>query len=77
MYNVEEHVKWKSIKKYPCKKGKGEHKFELHETIPPYEFLKGCPPLYHYTYIYKCSVCGKKKYGEKPSGYNLKKLIKK
>lgn len=62
-------VKWPSLKKYPCKKLKGDHDFELDQVWSPsshylvgfVEKLFGCA-LYHY----KCSACGKKHISSTP-----------
>ena len=54
MYYIEEPVKWRSLKKYPCKRGKGEHKPEFvnHRAI------KISDHTFNF-YNYKCSMCGK------------------
>ncbi len=48
-------VKWHSIKKYPCKRLKGEHRLELvderHFKISKYTFN---------FFTYRCKACSKK-----------------
>lgn len=50
-------VKWFSKRKYPCKRLKGEHDFELIET---YDFKHLSKYLTQTYYSYRCKACGKK-----------------
>lgn len=62
-------VRWPSKKKYPCKKLKGDHDFELAELWKPTEhYLFGYVEKLFGTafYTYRCSACGKKHFTSKP-----------
>lgn len=64
-----EEVKWPPKKKYPCKKLKGEHDFELAELHTPSVHHHGCFVEKIFSgalYTYRCSACGKKHFTDKP-----------
>ena len=68
-------VRWASKKKYPCKKLKGDHDFELAETYLPsrhYVSREVEPIFSRAVYFYRCSACGKKYMRSKPLGVNKK-----
>lgn len=76
--NIDGEVKWpsnKKYRKYPCKKLKGEHDFELDATlIPSRHFICGKvePLFFGPVYYYRCSGCGKKYRSDKPLGVKKK-----
>lgn len=53
--DIDEVKKNRSKSKYPCKRNKGEHTFELIEEKPAWLFFGK-------TKVYKCTKCGKMKY---------------
>ena len=68
-------VKWPSVRKYPCKKLKGEHDFELDELWTPscYTLVGKVEKIFGGAfYTYRCSACGKKYFTDKPLGVTKK-----